>query len=47
MGNSLGPERILDRLEPSHLDVPILDGQGLGGRKLDYGRAAAGVVFKF
>jgi len=28
-------------------NVPILSGLGLSGQKLDYGRAAAGVVFKF
>ncbi len=28
-------------------NVPILSGLGLGGQKLDYGRAAAAVVFKF
>jgi hypothetical protein len=29
------------------VNVPNLPVLGLGGQKLDYGRAAAGVVFKF
>jgi hypothetical protein len=28
-------------------NVPILSGLGLGGQKLDYGRAAGALVFKF